>query len=254
MFSKNKNTRTFTAICLASLLTLSCIPEQVLAQKASREGLPGRRIGGGTRGECPLGAKRLTALVPENNLGLTEAAYPTFFFYIPESQTPKAIEFVLLDDSDRQVYETTFMTTGTAGIINLSLPSFAGLQPLEIGKNYHWYFSMLCNPLNRAEDVFVEGWIQRVEPNPVLALKLENASAAERVNLYASAGLWHEALMTLTELRRDRPNDSPIAANWTKLLQNVGLETIAQEPLIEYQMSRHPLTSILSDYKLLNQQ
>lgn len=252
MFIKNKKTRTFTAI-LISLLTLSCIPEQVLAQKASREGLPGRRIGGGTRGECPLATKRLTALVPENNLGLTVAAYPTFFFYIPQSLTPKAVEFVLLDDSDRQVYETTFMTTGASGIINLSLPSFAALPPLEIGKNYHWYFSMICNPVNRAEDVFVEGWIQRVEPDPVLAFKLEKASSVERANLYASDGLWHEALMTLTELSRDRPNNSEIAANWTQLLQNVGLETIAQEPLVEYQISRHPLTRILSDTRHLNQ-
>lgn len=132
------------------------------------------------------------------------------------------------------------------------LPSFAGLPPLEIDQNYHWYFSMLCNPVNRAEDVFVEGWIQRVETNSVL-VKLKKSSLEERANLYASAGLWHEALMTLTELRRDHPDDLAIAANWTKLLQSVGLDTIAQEPLVEDQISRHSLTRILSDYKLLNQ-
>lgn len=187
-------------------------------------------MGGGSRGDCPFSAKRLTALVPENNLGLTVAASPTFFFYIPQTPTPQTVEFVLLDDNDRQVYKTAFMTTGASGIIHLSLPASKALPPLAIGKNYHWYFSMLCNPANRAEDVFVEGWIKRVEPNPVLALKLEKASSQERAALYASAGFWHEALVALAKARRDRPNDSAIAANWTKLLQSVGLETIAQEP------------------------
>lgn len=236
---KTMKTKIFTAICLASVLTFSYgFPEQVLAQQTSREGFPGRRVGGGTRGDCPLGAKRLTAMVPENNLMSTVAAYPTFFFYIPETPTPQAVEFVLLDENDRQVYETKFMSTGTPGIIHLSLPDAAGLPPLAIGKNYHWYFSMLCDPANRAEDVFVEGWIQRVELNSVLARKLEQASLQERADLYISADLWHEALMTLALARSDRPYDSAIAANWTKLLQFVGLGIIAQEPLIEYQSSR----------------
>jgi hypothetical protein len=231
MSGKNKKNRALTGIFLASLLTLSGgFTEQVLAQKQSREGFPGRRIGGGSRGGCPFGAKRLTALVPENNLGLTVAASPTFFFYIPQTPTPQTVEFVLLDDNDRQVYKTAFMTTGASETIHLSLPASKALPPLAIGKNYHWYFSMLCNPANRAYDVFVEGWIKRVEPNPLLAIKLEKASLQQRAALYASAGLWHEALVTLAQLRRDRPNDSAIAANWTKLLQFVGLDTIAQEP------------------------
>lgn len=247
MLKKNKKTRVLTGVFLASLLTLSCgFSEQVLAQKLSREGFPGRRIGGGSRGGCPFATKRLTALVPENNLGLTVAPHPTFFFYIPQTPTPQMVEFVLLDDNDRQVYKTTFMTTGASEIIHLSLPASKALPPLAIGKNYHWYFSMLCNPANRAEDVFVEGWIKRVEPNPVLALKLEKASSQERAALYASAGFWHEALVALAKARRDRPNDSAIAANWTKLLQFVGLDTIAQEPLFEYQSSRQPLTPIQS--------
>lgn len=253
MLGKTTKTRTFTAI-LTTLLILSCIPQQVLAQKASREGLPGRRVGGGTRGECPIEAKRLTALVPENNLGLTVADYPTFFFYVPESPIPKTVEFVLLDDGDRQVYETSFMTAGTGGVINLSLPVNAGLPPLTIGKNYHWYFSVVCNPVNRAEDIFVEGWVQRVELDPILAIKLDKASMQERVNLYAAAGLWHEAITTLTNLRRDRPNDPTMIANWIQLLQSVELDTIAQEPLFNYGTAKQPLVKPLVDYRSSSKQ
>lgn len=251
MFNKITKNSLFTAICLAYILTFSCgFSEQVLARKPSREGLPGRRVGGGTRGgNCPASTQKLTALVPKSNLGLTVSPYPTFFFYIPQTISSQTIEFVLLDDNEHQVYQKTFISTGASGIINLRLPAKSGLQPLATGKNYHWYLSIVCNPANRVEDVFVEGWIQRVELNPVLAIKLQNSSLQERTKLYISANIWHEALVTLAQLRRDRPNDSSVAANWIKLLQSVDLDKVAQEPLIEYQISSSPLTRVQADSK-----
>ncbi|HEY9872510.1 MAG TPA: DUF928 domain-containing protein [Candidatus Obscuribacterales bacterium] len=240
------NTKTLTAMCLVSLLTTG-LAEGVSADQSnqtSREGLPGRRVDGGTRrGNCVLGTKRLTALIPESNLGLTVAGYPTFFFYMPQTATPKPVEFVLQDENDNQLYQTTFTTTGDSGIINLQLPDSATLPPLKTGKKYHWYFSVLCNPQNRADDVVVEGWTQKVALNPVLARKLEKASLEERAALYISENHWHEALVTLAELRRDRPDDSAIAEQWAKLLQSVGLDAIAQEPLFKNQNSTQPVAT-----------
>lgn len=251
MFNNITKNNLITAICLASILTFSCgYSEQVLAQKPSREGFPGRRVGGGTRGgNCFASTQKLTALVPKSNLGLTVSPYPTFFFFIPQTISPQTVEFVLLDDNEHQIYRTTFISSGASGIINLSLPAKSGLPPLATGKNYHWYFSIVCNPANRVEDIFVEGWIQRVELNPVLAIKLQNSSLQERIKLYISADLWHEALVTLAQLRRDRPSDSSIAANWIKLLKSVGLDKIAQQPLIDYQISSPPLTRVQADSK-----
>lgn len=251
MFGKILKPKPLTALCLASLLALSWgFPQRGLAEKdgSSREGLPGRRVGGGTRGSCPATEKQLTALIPQNNLGLTAAAYPTFFFYVPKTPAPKTVEFVLRDEKDSQVYEKTLTVSGASGILSLSLPA-GELPPLEIGKNYQWYFSILCDPKNRAEDVSVDGWIQRVEPNPVLAAKLEKAPPDERAALYASADLWHDALVTLAQLRRERPDDSAIAELWTKLLQSVGLDTIVREPLLEYSSSNQPAARIHSDAK-----
>lgn len=223
------------AICLTSVLTLSLggFLEPVLAGDVNRArlGLPGRRVGGGTRGECNFGEKTLTALIPKNNLGLTVAGHPKFFFYIPETSDSQAVEFVLRDETDRQVYEKTFKTTGTSGVISLSLPESAQLKPLEIGKKYHWYLSVICNAQNRAQDISVDGWIQRVEPNRTLASKLEKVAPRERAALYAASDLWHEALTTLAQMRHSRPNDSTIAAEWAQLLQSVGLDNIAQEPV-----------------------
>lgn len=225
----------FAAISLTSLLTLSLasFPELVLAEKFNsvRQGLPGRRVGGGTRGECNFGEKTLTALIPKNNLGLTVGGNPTFFFYIPQTTDSQAVEFVLRDESDRQVYEKTFKTTGTSGVISLTLPDSASFKPLEIGKKYHWYLSVICDAQNRASDVSVDGWIQRVETSPTLASELKKVAPPERAALYAASDIWHEALTTLAELRQSRPNDSTIAAEWAQLLQSVGLDNIVQEPI-----------------------
>ncbi|MBW4560568.1 MAG: DUF928 domain-containing protein [Mojavia pulchra JT2-VF2] len=236
MVEKTLNTRTFTILCLTSVLTFSwaCF-QQVLAnsEQRAREGLPGRRIGGGTRGECSSNAGRLMALVPENNLGLTKQAYPNFLFYLPRTATPRTVEFVLQDDKRRSVYEANFTTPSSGGVINFSLPDSAFLPPLTIGKKYNWYLSMICDPENRATDVVVHGWIKRVETDSVLTKKLQQTSPLGRVTLYAQAGLWQDALGTLAELKYTRPNDSQLAASWIQLLKSEKLDAIAQEPLLK---------------------
>ena len=235
---KNK---TFTAICLTALLTLSCaVPNPGIAtENKPKEGLPGRRIGGGTRGECSSNAGKLMALVPANNLALTQQAYPNILFYIPQSSKPTTMEFVLQDDSRRLVYEKTFTKNGSdtkidAGeIINLNLLDSTSLPPLVTGKRYHWYLSIICDPENRASDIVVHGWIKRVAVDSNLAKKVERASLPERANLYAKAGLWQDALATLAELRHSQPSDSKLAASWTQLLKSEKLDAIAQEPLLK---------------------
>jgi hypothetical protein len=225
-------------VCLISLVTLSCaFPMGVIAkeQKAG-EGLPGRRVGGGTRGECSNNAGRLMALVPENNLALTQEAYPSILFYIPQTSKPTTMEFVLQDDKQNLVYEKTFThnasnsQTGSGEIINLNLSDSASLPPLVTGKTYHWYLSIICTPENRANDIVVHGWIQRVAIDSNLAKKLEQASLVERANLYAKAGLWQDALVSLAELRYTQPSDTKLAASWTELLKSEKLDVIAQEP------------------------
>lgn len=223
--------KTIYTLCLVSLSTLTLSVSDPAFAK-SREGLPGRRIGGGTRGDCLANAKRLTALVPKSNLGLTKDAYPTLFFYLPQTSAPSTIEFVLRDDRDREAYRSVFLTTGKTGIIQLRLPENASLPPLTVGKNYRWYFSMICDSANRAKDISVEGWIQRVEVNPVLAQKLSRATPIERASLYASSGLWNDALVTLATLQQTQPKDASITAAWSQLLRSVELDTISQEPLI----------------------
>lgn len=224
-------------LCLTSLLTvMGTFPKLALAEKSdrgnTRQGLPGRRVGGGTRGECNFAEKTLTALIPETHLGLTTAAYPTLFFYVPQRSKEQAMEFVLRDENNRLVYEEELTATSLSGVVSVNLQEANALKPLEVGKTYHWYFSIICNPQNRAHDVSVEGWVQRVEASPTLARELETVTLPERVPLYAEAGIWQDAIATLAQLRYSYPNNLTLADEWAKLLESEGLDEIAREPLV----------------------
>jgi hypothetical protein len=212
--------------------------------------------GGGTRGSCFKNQQNqedkmpLTGLMPRNSLThrpvnqtLTVAANPTFFVYVPETTTLSAedllfAEFSVSDDQDNEVYQTTFRlptvlssdvpssSVSTPGIVKLSLPANVSL---ETGKHYRWVFQLSCGKAN-ADRVFgryVEGWIQRTELSSDLKTKIEQATPLEQAQLYAKARIWSETLMLAAQLRSSQP------AEWEKLLKSVGLNEIAQVPLLE---------------------
>lgn len=236
------------SLMLAVGIWLAALPTVTLAQEyiPPQRGLPGRREGGGTRGDCLSSSQRLTALMPDTNFGKTIAEYPTFFWYIPDVQ-PEAAEFVLLDESDNELYRTRFQVTGEPGVISLSLPENAGIPPLEVGKDYHWYFSLICDDVDRSGDPYTEGWIQRVEPEAALLARLETASLRDRPTIYASAGLWYDALTSLAELRRANPQNASFVRGWKTLLDSVELASVADQPFVPCceQVSNQPVSSSL---------
>lgn len=199
-------------------------------------GEPGRRSDAGSRGCEELNnqvsrfqKKLLTAFVPvysgsELVLGATSSEHPTFWFYVPY-QPPHTGKFVLRSQDGKSVYQTDVVLPDTPGVVSISLPSTA--KPLEVDQRYHWYFKIYCQP--KQPPVFVNGWIQRKSLAPVLESQLEKATLRERVALYAANGIWYEALTASAELRRTNPND----LNWAALLQAIGLEDMALEPMVD---------------------
>lgn len=199
---------------------------------------PGDRTGGGKRGCEDIDnqltgskEKQLTALVPVHGLsdsglvlGLTTVEHPTFWFYVPYSRTLSA-EFVLQDEAEQPVYQTPVSLSGTPGVVSVYLPSTA--PPLEIGKRYHWYFNVNCQ--EQQPPVFVDGWIKREELNAALKSQLEKATPKQRVALYAANGIWYEALTASAELSRIDPKHT----DWAVMLQAIGLDDIAPEPIVE---------------------
>lgn len=204
-------------------------------------GLPQRREGGGTRGEC-LQAKRIASIVPRSRMGMTVTGSPTLFVYLPPSKpdwenTLKGAEFGIEDENGNPVYESILVLDDRPGVVAISLPNQSEAPRLEVGKIYKWYFHVICDlknePQDRSSPHYVGGGIQRIKINEVLTSQLEGVSDSERASIYAREGIWYETLKTLAQLRRDRPNDLELAANWASLLASVGLADLAEEPLID---------------------
>ncbi len=187
--------------------------------------------GGATRGEtCLTGDKPLTSLVPPNLVGLTHSSHPTVFWYLPQSPA-KTAKFLLLsnDDSD-VVFETTLNLPGTAGVVSFTLPEH--LPPLEMNKQYHWYLVLGCSQTDQSANPSVEGWVERVTPDAEMVSQLQKADLRQKAKIYAENGIWYEAVMTIAELRRTKPQDATAIAGWQELLKSVKLDAIAAEPLL----------------------
>ncbi len=192
----------------------------------------GRREGAGTRGSCAVGQTPLTALIPATNSGQTLSAHPAFFFYVPQTRSRSA-EFAVLDENNQPIYQTNLNITGIEGVVSVSLPDTPEKPLLEVGKDYKWQFVILCNPDTKEDDLIVDGWIERVQADERFAQQIEKASGRDRVVLLARSGFWFDTLGSLAELRSAEPNNTAIADDWSNLLQSVGLDKIASEPLVK---------------------
>lgn len=228
------------ALCV-ELLTFSSLTPQLRAQSlevsvtfppTANRGAPARTAGAGTRGikACVNGNIPLTALTPGNNVGTTVSANPTLFWYVPQTEA-KFAQFVVSDNQNNEIYQTTLALNGTPGVVKLSLPATVSLEP---DKEYLWYFGLICNREHRSQDKFVQGIIERTELSSEQKTKLAQATEPlMQAEVYAGAKIWQETLTILAQLRHDRPNDSQITEAWKELLKSVQLEAIATEPLSE---------------------
>jgi hypothetical protein len=204
----------------------------------------GRQKGAGSHSLCELSYQQteiapLIALIPKIPVnagaqsktyvwGRTTAAHPTFWFYVAYPQDTY-VEFVLQDEEGNDLYQTVFPIEGTPGVISLTfLEEEAALTK---GESYHWYFNIMCDPEDSPDD-FVEGWVERVELNPVANSQLESAQSLERVSIYAANGIWYDTLTSLDRLQQIEPKNQAVATVWTDLLQQVNLDEISQEPIV----------------------
>lgn len=172
---------------------------------------------GGTRGECKLTSNQtdqlLTALIPENVNGETTAEYPIFYFYIPYApENINAIEFSVHDRDDKKtLYRTSVKLTKTPGVIGIPLPPKPE-NSLQINQSYLWRLVIYCDPNNSPEkSLEVYAWVTRVQQNP-------NA--------------WYDRVTNLAKRYLADPQNPQVKKAWAEMLKSVGLEELAQEPLV----------------------
>lgn len=212
------------AVCLAATCAIAPATAQRENQNYNRTEFPGRRIGGGTRGECVVNSQSLAALTPASNLGVTRSDRPTVYFSMPVLDAPLPVEFVLQDADGNSVYETSFTTAKTERIVGVHLPK----NVLKVGQDYQWYFSAVCDPQDSSQNVVLAGWLRRVSPEK----SFTNESTLELAKSYQESGLWIDAIATLVELRKAHPQNSDVSRQWTKLLQVLELDAVVGRSLV----------------------
>ena len=199
----------------------------------------GRGVGGAKRGTCPAFKPELTALAPFTQQsptemdvwGLTTAAHPTFWFYVPLPQTSAlTAEFALQDEAENEIYQTAIALPDKPGVIGVALPKT--VAPLALNKRYRWFFSIWCDRQKQSPPIYVEGVIQRVNLTDAIAQQLETAKPQQQSAIYAKNGIWYETLTTLAKLRLLNPEDSKLQAEWRNLITSIGLPNVATQPIV----------------------
>lgn len=240
------NTLCLSAVALA-LPTVMLQAPGAEAQPASAQLLAGRprnasnsSDGGGLRSQCPVGTKVLKALIAESDPGNTTQERPTFWFYLPFGKTtyiPKnetrpitvsTAKFSLLDEKRRYVVRPIVLSLpDQAGVVRFTLPASA--TPLEVGKDYQWFFEMVCGD-KRAGDSSnpkVSGWLTRVPTDAKLIQQLKSTAAPAQYKVFQDSKLWFESVTQLANHRSQAPDA------WKALLTQFGLQDFAQKPIAE---------------------
>jgi hypothetical protein len=198
-------------------------------------GVPGRRVAGASRKiqQCLLDNKPLTAIVPQSNIGLTTAANPVLLFYIPKTSAQAQLELVVQNANEKNIVtKQYYKPSSKAGVVSIPVTNAS----LEVGKDYHWFFSIICDPKARSKDHSVSGGIKRIQAETQLTTQLKNANTQQIVNVYAQAGIWQDAVATLAGLRSSRPNDAELKADWEALLQSAEFKPdVVNAPLLQGQ-------------------
>lgn len=206
-------------------------------------------LNNGIRGKCPIDpeipSEPLTALMPSSGVGLTVAGKSTtFFIYLPSTSALTG-EFVLQDEAGtEQLYQMMIELTSTPGIIRVTVP--LDELSLKSGEYYRWYFSILCDPSDRAADLFVSGWLKPMDVSPSLMADLENATTPlERAEIYGNNGFWYPNLELLVDTQQS-PNDLSTEAKigWDDLLSSelVNLKSMINQPFLDCcEMENQPL-------------
>jgi hypothetical protein len=188
-----------------------------------RRGAPRAKLGGGLR-FAALGSRvTLHALAPDH-VAHTLSKSPVLFWFVDPLPDPRSpIVFTLLDETSIDpVVETRASRPDRPGIQAIDLGAL-GVE-LEPGVEYEWFVAVVVDRRDRSRDRVGRGYLRYVGGDPELASIPPDASAAE----LASAGLWYDALETISAAIDAHPDETELKAQRTALLDQAGFDVSEQ--------------------------
>ena len=135
-------------------------------------------------------------------------------------------EFVLQDESDRDVYRVAFDLPNKSGIHDIELPPQSP-NKLKIGRKYHWYAKVFCGKEKEAGYIFVDAWLERIAISPQLQAQL-NAENIARDRVLIDNNIWHDAIDYLARIQQIGLEES----RWNQLLTNPGLSDLIDKRIL----------------------
>jgi hypothetical protein len=169
---------------------------------------------------------RLQALAPDH-VGLTAEASPTLYWTLSES-TDLRVELVVTDARAEAPIVDRALDGAQAGTHALELASLG--VSLAPGVTYRWYATLVPDPEERTSEVVSGGAIRRVAPAPELVRRLAEAGPGRRAHVLAEAGLFYDALDTVSRWTAEQPGMPEPRRYREALLRAVGLDEAAAAP------------------------
>ena len=203
-------------------------PKRQPLYKPPKRGKPTGRVGGGSRGIGEDAVPRILALVPEH-VAQTAATQPSLFWYIDGMpQEDQRLVFTLTDSqSVEPIRESDLGAPAAAGVQRIRLSEHD--VELEPGVDYEWSVAIVVDPDQRSRDTIASGWIDRVAESEAPRLDPQEGNGLERVNTYAAAGLWYDAMSSICDLIEENPDDATLLSVRASLLDQVGLAELITE-------------------------
>jgi hypothetical protein len=205
-------------LLLSTRLSLFAADAGVPVYNPPSRGAPGGRIGGGTRGGGNIFV--LSVLAPDHS-GFTISEQPSLYWFISKP-TALPIELTVMDSQGiKPLLETKLPSPAEPGIQRVRLADYnVHLAP---GAAYRWFVAVVPDAERRSKDILAGGAIERVDLQEDVKAKLAQASDKEVPFVYAQAGLWYDALKSISDLIDAAPQNQELRNERTALLKQVGL-------------------------------
>lgn len=185
----------------------------------SGTGRPGQQTAGESRGGCTEAAQPIRAMLPESNSGQTILGHPRFWVHFPELETETTeVEFIIQDDSRRDVWRSRSLLNSTSSYQSFSLPETQA--PLEVGQWYRWYVKLYCGE-RTASTQYVQGWVERIPLTAQLQRELQQESQEHLI--YGNHRLWYEMIDQLLNSYHRHPENLALEQDWQNIIKAKGV-------------------------------
>ena len=187
-------------------------------------GAPGGRVGGGSRGP-KQDSLVLFALVP-NHLGLTLQEQPILYWYLSKPTTHRLVLTVNDERLVKPILETTLTTEPKRGIHSTRLQDYN--IRLELDTEYRWFVELAVDADYPSKNIVAGGRIQRIIAPEELLHRLRNAEPQQKTAIYSEAGLWYDALASISDLIDKSHDGTQYREGRKALLEQVDLMEVAK--------------------------